>query len=69
EMEVRDGQDLGLQWLFANDNGFFGSSISADDARARNIAGAILPEDGGDGTDSGVTTGDFNVGALAGALA
>lgn len=69
EMEVRDGQDLGLQWLFANDNGFFGSSISADDARARRIAGAILPEDGGDGTDSGVTTGDFNVGALAGALA
>lgn len=69
EMEVRDGQDLGLQWLFANDNGFFGSSISADDVRARNIAGAILPEDGGDGTDSGVTTGDFNVGALAGALA
>lgn len=69
EMEVRDGQDLGLQWLFANDNGFFGSSISADDARARNIAGAILPEDGGDGTDGGVTTGDFNVGALAGALA
>lgn len=69
EMEVRDGQDLGLQWLFANDNGFFGSSISADDARARRIAGAILPEDGGDGTDGGVTTGDFNVGALAGALA
>ncbi len=69
EMEVRDGQDLGLQWLFANDNGFFGSSISADDARARNIAGAILPEDGGDGTNSGATTGDFNVGALAGALA
>ncbi|MDP4788923.1 MAG: type II secretion system secretin GspD, partial [Haliea sp.] len=67
EMEVRDGQDLGLQWLFANDNGFFGSSISADDVRARNIAGAILPEDGGDGT--GTTTGDFNVGALAGALA
>ena len=65
EMEVRDGQDLGLQWLFANDNGFFGSSISADDVRARNIAGAILPEDGGDGTDSGVTTGDFDVGALA----
>jgi|TARA_R100000005_G_scaffold96691_1_gene86174 general secretion pathway protein D len=69
EMEVRDGQDLGLQWLFANDSGFFGSSISADDARARRIAGAILPEDGGDDTTGGVTTGDFNVGALAGALA
>ena len=69
EMEVRDGQDLGLQWLFANDSGFFGSSINADDARARRIAGAILPEDGGDDTTSGVTTGDFDVGALAGALA
>ncbi len=66
ELEVRDGQDLGLQWLFANDDGFYGGNINADDARARRIAAAILPVEGGDG---GTTTGDFNVGALAGAIA
>lgn len=67
ELEVTDGQDLGLQWLFANDDGFYGSNISASDARARNIAGALLPSGGT--TGSGVTTGDFDVGNLAGALA
>jgi len=69
EMEVRDGQDLGLQWLFANDDGFFGGNINADDARARRIAAAILPDGSGDSTTGGATTGDFNVGALAGAIA
>jgi general secretion pathway protein D len=67
ELEVRDGQDLGLQWLFANDDGFFGGNINPNDPRAGRIAGAILPEDGG--SDGGTTTGDFNVGALAGAIA
>ncbi len=67
ELEVRDGQDLGLQWLFANNDGFFGSNINTADARAQRIAGAILPTD--DSSDGGATTGDFNVGALAGALA
>ncbi len=43
EMEVIDGQDLGLQWLFASSDGAFGSNINADDARARNIAEAVLP--------------------------
>ena len=67
EMEVIDGQDLGLQWLFANDSGLYGSNINANDTRASNIAGAILPSDGSDG--SGTTTGDFDVGNLAAALA
>ncbi|MFO7549841.1 MAG: type II secretion system secretin GspD [Haliea sp.] len=67
ELEVRDGQDLGLQWLFANDDGFYGGNINPDDLRAGRIAGAILPED--DSGDGGTTTGDFNVGALAGAIA
>ncbi|WP_439105946.1 type II secretion system secretin GspD [Congregibacter sp.] len=67
ELEVTDGQDLGLQWLFANDGGFYGSSINASDSRATNIAGAILPPDGDSG--SGSTTGDFDVGNLAAALA
>ncbi|MDO8862204.1 type II secretion system secretin GspD [Haliea sp. E1-2-M8] len=70
ELEVRDGQDLGLQWLFANDDGFYGGNINPNDPRAARIAGAILPEDGGgEDSDGGTTTGDFNVGALAGAIA
>ncbi|MEH6590128.1 MAG: type II secretion system secretin GspD [Halioglobus sp.] len=43
EMELIDGQDLGLQWLFANDSGFYGSNINAGDVRARGIADAIFP--------------------------
>ncbi|MFK7829220.1 MAG: type II secretion system secretin GspD [Congregibacter sp.] len=66
ELEVIDGQELGLQWLFANDSGVFGSSIDTSNQRASNIAGAILP--GSDDDGSGITTGDFDVGALAGAL-
>ncbi|KGE05379.1 type II secretion system secretin GspD [Pseudohaliea rubra] len=68
EMEITDGADLGLQWLFANDDGVFGSNVNAGDARARNIAGAILNPDGTEAQPLN-TTGDFNVGALAGALA
>ncbi|MCB1689799.1 MAG: type II secretion system secretin GspD [Halioglobus sp.] len=61
EMEVIDGQDLGLQWLFADNSGFYGSNINASDARAARIGAAVLPED----TDNG----DINIGSLAGALA
>ncbi|MBE9539938.1 MAG: type II secretion system secretin GspD, partial [Proteobacteria bacterium] len=65
EMEVIDGQDLGLQWLFANDSGAFGSNINAGDLRARNIAGAVLPPTAEDGTIGD----DANLGDLAAALA
>jgi general secretion pathway protein D len=64
EMEVIDGQDLGLQWLFADNDGAFGSNINSGDARARNIAGAVLPPGGDTPSD-----GDFDLGDLAGALA
>jgi general secretion pathway protein D len=65
EMEVIDGQDLGLQWLFASDDGAFGSNINANDARARNIAAAVIPpRDSAGNRDDGV-----DIGALAGALA
>jgi general secretion pathway protein D len=47
--------------------GFYGSNINASDARARNIASAIVPPSGGE--SSGTTTGDFDVGNLAAALA
>ena len=61
EMEVINGQDLGIQWLFADSSGAFGSNINAADARARTIADAILPDDDSDP--------DISLGGLAGALA
>jgi len=64
EMEITDGQDLGLQWLFASSDGAFGSNINAGDARARNIAAAVLPPNDADGNPQ-----DFDLGTLAGALA
>jgi general secretion pathway protein D len=65
EMELIDGQDLGLQWLFAEDSGFFGSNINNNDTRAGNIAAAVLPAD-----DNNSSTDDsFDIGNLAGALA
>ncbi len=65
EMDVIDGQDLGLQWLFAAEDGGFGSNITNNDTRAGNIAGAILPPDDNDAS----TNDDFDLGDLAGALA
>jgi len=49
EMEMTEGQELGLQWLFSNDGGIYGSNIStssAQQARNRALAEAILPDDG-----------------------
>ena len=65
EMELIDGQDLGLQWLFAAENGAFGSNINAGDARARRIADAVF----GDPDDDNGDIGDFDLNSLAGALA
>ncbi|MEE4203568.1 MAG: type II secretion system secretin GspD [Halieaceae bacterium] len=62
EMEVQDGQELGLQWLFTNDSGAYGSSISNSATRQASniaIANAVIPEEG----DS------INTRGLAGALA
>lgn len=61
EMRLVDGQDLGLQWLFTNqESGFYGSNIN-NQAQAGALAGALTPsEDGADG--------ELNVAALAGAL-
>ena len=64
EMEVIDGQDLGLQWLFAGTDGFYGSNINANDVRASNIAGAVLPNN-----ENVPDDGDFDLGNLAAALA
>lgn len=66
EMRLIDGQDLGLQWLFANeDSGFYGSNIN-DQSQAQKMADAIRPPD----DDDEVSPADgFDVAALAGALA
>ena len=46
EIDVTEGRELGLQWLFANDSGLFGSNISpARQGSNAAIAQAILPED------------------------
>jgi len=66
EMSFTDGQDLGLQWLFAENNGFYGSNIdSGSNNPAGNIAAAVLPPNDGDAS----TNDDFDFGTLAGALA
>jgi general secretion pathway protein D len=65
EMEVIDGQDLGLQWLFANDSGVYGSQVSQDVSTAGAISQAVL----GDNSSSTNVMGDFDLGRLAGALA
>ena len=63
EMEIVEGRELGLQWLFANDSGLYGSSVStsaAQQGRNAAIAQAIIPED--------ATSTDIGVRDLAGAL-
>jgi len=63
EMEVSEGQELGLQWLFANDSGLFGSTVSTSSTQQQRnalIANALLPEDAGSET--------IGVRPLAGAL-
>ena len=66
EMEIIDGQDLGLQWLFADNSGSFGSNINANDVRTRNLADAIFP---GRDENNVPLEEDLNLGDVAGALA
>ncbi|MBT3411434.1 MAG: type II secretion system secretin GspD [Halieaceae bacterium] len=67
EMTFSEGQDLGLQWLFANtDSGFYGSNINSP-SQAQQLAGALNPDNGDEATPSNDI--EFDVGALAGALA
>ena len=49
EVTVLEGQELGLQWLFANDNGVYGSNITTNEARRNSLSqlgGALVPDDG-----------------------
>jgi len=66
ELTLIDGQDLGLQWLFANQSGMYGSNINNQDVASR-LAEGILPG-GGDDPET-PSDGEFDVTDLAGALA
>ena len=63
EMEITEGQELGLQWIFADDSGAFGSNVSTSSAQQqRNAAiGNALLGDENNNADIGVRD-------LAGAL-
>jgi len=64
ELSTTDGQDLGLQWLFAQKDGFYGGNVTQNDSRAQQIGAAVLPAD-----DNNVDTNDdFDIGSLAGAI-
>jgi len=55
EMEITEGQELGLQWLFANDSGLYGGNISNSTAQQRRnaeLAGALLPDNGSEVIDT-----------------
>ena len=63
ELEVTEGQELGLQWLFADDSGAFGSNVSTSTAQQQRnaaIGNAILGDDN--------SNSDVGVRDLAGAL-
>jgi general secretion pathway protein D len=57
ELEITDGQDLGVQWLFQDSGGAFGSNIVDGNNRAQGIADGLFPPgltptpDGGDDGD------------------
>lgn len=70
ELELIDGQDLGIQWLFRNSNGSFGSNIVSGNNRAQGIADGLFPDDGTDGEDGGEDNGpEFSREGLLSALA
>jgi general secretion pathway protein D len=63
ELRYEDGQDLGLQWLFANENGAFGANINNRDLADQLADGILRPDD-----DTG-DTGDLDLTDVAAALA
>jgi general secretion pathway protein D len=68
ELEIIDGQDLGIQWLFRNDDGAFGSNIVDGNNRAQGIAEGIF-QGGNTSDDNGDIGEDVNRGDFLGALA
>jgi general secretion pathway protein D len=66
ELRYEDGQDLGLQWLFANENGAFGANINNRDLADKLADGILRPDDDDDGT---LNNGDLDLTDVAAALA
>ena len=63
EMEITEGQELGLQWIFADDSGAFGSNVSTSSAQQQRnaaIGNALLGDEN--------SNADIGVRDLAGAL-
>ncbi len=71
ELEVIDGDDLGVQWLFRDDSGSFGSNIIAsDNNRAAGIANAIAsPNNDADDSTNDDLGDEFDRDAFLSALA
>ncbi len=72
ELEIIDGQDLGIQWLFRDDDGAFGSNIVDGNNRAQGIADGLFPPNNGgddDGDDGDDGDGEFETTDLLAALA
>ena len=67
ELTIIDGQDLGIQWLFRDDSGAFGSNIVDGNNRARGIADGLFPPEITPQDDS--SNEEFNRGDLLSALA
>lgn len=67
ELEIMDGQDLGVQWLFQDSGGAFGSNIVDGNNRAQGIADGLFPpnQTPSDG-DDGIFDDNELLGALAG---
>jgi general secretion pathway protein D len=69
ELEITDGQDLGVQWLFRDSGGAFGSNIVDGNNRAKGIADGLFPPGGTPAPEPSDDGGDFStdlLGALAG---
>jgi len=68
ELELVDGQDLGIQWLFRDSGGAFGSNIVNGNNRAQGIADGLFPPEATPSPDDD-GDGDFDTTDLLGALA
>ena len=67
EMDVGENEDLGLQWLFANNKGFYGSNVSSNDSRLGGVASSVRAP--GEETNSSSGLGDeLDIALLGGAL-
>lgn len=65
ELSSTNGEDLGLEWVFAKDNGAFGSNINvSESSRTSNLGSSIFKKD-----DNSGSTNDFNTKALLSGLA